>query len=362
LFVWFAFVDAELVAISLGMSAFHDLTNRGQVGALVKLGWSASCIAKQLNMNVNTIKTWQKQCKKDEKSFLLGRKYSRKGNPKFTAREEKRYMTDFAQMQPCGSEAAAEEIAKKPGATAVSGRTLRRKARALRWHPYLRPPKPDLSAAHKRERFSFAKENKNTEFAVWSFNDQFRVTFPLRSRRTPFWSLTRNKVKPQPTKKFPKAFNVHAAITRYGAVPLEKFDAPMNTEKFTKLTDEKVLPALINKFGGHQFKFQHDRAPWFTSREARRFFAEDTPASVEVVSPEQFPPNSPDFNLAENAMAIALSRVRARRPAPKTIDETFDALQEEWCGLSEADCRAMWDSMTERLRQCRAKKGGHTDY
>lgn len=113
------------------MSSVQDNALRGKVAMLVKLKYSISMIAKTLKMKRSTAKNYRRACLDDETRFLEGRHYSKRGNPKFTERETNRFMTDFRQMQPCGSDDAAAEISAKPGSVEVSGRTLRRRARAL---------------------------------------------------------------------------------------------------------------------------------------------------------------------------------------------------------------------------------------
>jgi len=343
------------------MSSIEKAALRGKVAALVKLGYSYSRIAKEVKINENTAQKWKRQCLADEKSFLVGPQYSHRGNPKFSAREMKTIMDEFSQMQPLGSDSAAAEISAQPHhQKTVSGRTLRRKARSDRFHPYIPPPKPELSKAHKRERFAFAKNHRDTEFSTWNFNDQFKVPFPMRrSARTPHWAKKRSQVKPRGTKKFPPSLNIHAGITRKQTLPLIFFDGPMNSEKFRQVNEEHI-PRLCDAFEGHEFFYQHDRSPWFTSAATQRYFQEETPASVHVISPSEFPPNSPDLNLCENEMATVLKRVAARKP--RSIEQMREFLAEKWLAVTPAELEALYDSMGDRLKQVRAKKGGNTDY
>jgi hypothetical protein len=85
--------------------------------------------------------------------------------------------------------------------------------------------------------------------------------------------------------------------------------------------NEELIPNLCETFEGHEFRYAHDRAPWFVSHKSQRYFQEETPSSVNVVSPPEFPPNSPDINLAERAMANVLKRLSKRVPTPKSKDD-----------------------------------------
>jgi len=333
---------------------------RGRVAELVQQNWSPWAIHKHLGININTANRWKRECKADESRFVNGPHRKHSGSQRMTDKEMARTMNHFEHLQPMGSEPAAEILSTKPGCKAVSGRTLRRRARRGKLHPYLGQPKPQLSAAQKRERFQFAKNHADTEFSTWAFNDQFRVPFPMRNPRTPFWARSAKQVQAWPTMKFPPTLNVHAGLTIHKTVPLIFFDGVMNSDKFTQIHDQEHIPNLVSAFRGHEFVYQHDRAPWYTSSHTQRFFAEDTPESCVALSQTEFPPCSPDINLAENQMAIVLRRVGKRKP--RSIKQMRLFLQQEWLAVSKEELEHLYASMPERLRQIRAKKGGTTKY
>lgn len=219
-------------------------------------------------MNLNTAKTWKSQCRKNESKFLAGPHYSCVGNPKFSPQEMQHVMQSFEGVQPMGTRAAAAHLSALPGHKAISAATLRRHARRQKMNPYVSPLKPQLTTEQRRERLQFAINNEHTEFATWAFNDQFTVPFPMRSARAPYWSTSRRKVQPTPTVKFPESLHVHASLTRLKTVPLVFFEGNMNSQTFSHVNEE-VIPNLIEAFEGHEFFYQHDRGPWFTSAETR---------------------------------------------------------------------------------------------
>jgi hypothetical protein len=342
------------------MSDKSDIVLRGQVAALVQHKYSSSCIAKTLGINAKTAQRWKKECLADKSRFLDGRHYSHKGNPKYSRREKKAMLEQFSQMQPMGSRAAAPELAKRHGAPAVSARTLRREARKAKNHPYAQPGRPDLTQKHKRERNLFSVEHGATEFGTWCFNDQFKIGFPMKgSRRVPYWAKSRALVKPRPTKKFPRILHVHASMTRMRTIKLIEIEGTnMNTDKF-RIVNEELIPLLCDAFEGHEFMYQHDQAPWFTSKETQRYFEQDTPSSVHVVTPLEFLPNSPDINLCESLMATVLRRVFDKRP--KTFDEMRRLLFEEWLAVTPEELARCYDSLPGILKTIRKKKGGNTN-
>lgn len=345
---------------TVGMSSVQDIALRGRVAALVKLKYSASMIAKETGINKKTAERLKKECKENEQRFLEGRHYSHDGHSPYSPREQKTAVSAFIHMQPIGSRSATPKIRQKPGAPpSVAARTVRRWTRRDGFHPYVQPRRPQLSKAHKRQRYQFALNNRETEFALWNFNDQFRVSFPLKgTKKKPFWAPPRDSVKPKPGKKFPEILQVHASLTIHGPLPLITYDGSMNSEKFREVNDE-LIPLLTDMFDGAEFCYQHDQAPWFTSGATQTYFEQETPSSVHVVSPTEFPPNSPDINLAETAMAIVLGRVFDRKPKHKEELEAF--LKEEWLKLSKEEIENMYRDLPAILKLIRKKKGGNTN-
>lgn len=59
-------------------------------------------------------------------------------------------------------------------------------------------------------------------------------------------------------------------------------------------------------------------------------------------------------------MAIVLRRVATKRP--RSIEMMAQMLQAEWLAFPREQLERMYDSMPERLKQIRKKKGGNTDY
>ena len=62
----------------------------------------------------------------------------------------------------------------------------------------------------------------------------------------------------------------------------------------------------------------------------------------------------------KNEMATVLKRVAARKP--RSIEQMREFLAEKWLAVTPAELEALYDSMGDRLKQVRAKKGGNTDY
>ena len=127
----------------------------------------------------------------------------------------------------------------------------------------------------------------------------------------------------------------------------------MNSEKFIHVNEELILN-LCETFEGHEFRYAHDRAPWFVSHKSQRYFQEETPSSVNVVSPPEFPPNSPDINLAERAMANVLKSKRV--PTPKSKDDVKAPLIEEWNKQTPHALRSLYESLPKVLNTSQKRR------
>ena len=72
--------------------------------------------------------------------------------------------------------------------------------------------------------------------------------------------------------------------------------------------------------------------------------------------------HSADVNPIENAWAELERRLRARPTAPKTKDQLFSVLQEEWAAIPDAYFKELAESMPRRMRAVIAAKGAGTKY
>ena len=71
---------------------------------------------------------------------------------------------------------------------------------------------------------------------------------------------------------------------------------------------------------------------------------------------------SPDMYPIENAWAELERRLRARPTAPKTKNELFNALQEEWSAIPDAYFKELVQSMPRRVAAAVAARGASTKY
>ncbi|KZO89559.1 hypothetical protein CALVIDRAFT_491646 [Calocera viscosa TUFC12733] len=68
------------------------------------------------------------------------------------------------------------------------------------------------------------------------------------------------------------------------------------------------------------------------------------------------------MNIIENAWHELHRRVRGRNPLPTNVNQLWEALQEEWEGLSISYVQSLYASMPQRLADLVEAKGSYTKY
>lgn len=81
----------------------------------------------------------------------------------------------------------------------------------------------------------------------------------------------------------------------------------------------------------------------------------------DFISPDLWPPNSPDLNPVDYAIWAVMQR-RVYQTKIHTIDELNQRLIEVWCGLEQSTVDMAVDQWRRRLRACVRAKGGHFEH
>ena len=131
----------------------------------------------------------------------------------------------------------------------------------------------------------------------------------------------------------------------------------MNAQSYTQLLETQVFHYICADHGSPDGAlFQEDLAPCHTTKKCK--------AAKKAVSLKVPPWVGPslDLNPIENAWAELERRLRARPTAPKTKDDLFAALQDEWAAIPGAYFKALVVSMPRRVRAIVAARGASTKY
>ena len=98
-----------------------------------------------------------------------------------------------------------------------------------------------------------------------------------------------------------------------------------------------------------------DSAPAHRARETVELLRRET---ADFISPDLWPPNSPDLNPVDYEIWAVMQR-RVYQRKIHIIDELKQRLIEVWCGLEQSTVDMAIDQWRKRLRACVRAKGGH---
>jgi len=119
-----------------------------------------------------------------------------------------------------------------------------------------------------------------------------------------------------------------------------------------------VLPQLLTDMknaSGEYYIFQQDSAPAHRARETIALLQRETPA---FISPDVWPPNSPDLNPVDYRIWSVMQH-RVYRKKVADVAELKERLIEVWAGMEQAIIDEAIDQWRRRLRACVEAKGGH---
>jgi len=293
-----------------------------------------------------------------------------RGRPKLLSERELRGLRRVVQDNPFASmaeiaETVNTERAKTVGGPAsrpVSVKTLRRAVKGLGLASCAPAKKPFVSDVNKEKRLKWGKQHESWTyhwaFVFFSDESSFLVRQP-QARRV--WRQSGERYESanlRPTFKSGRESDmVWGGFSSMGRTPLFRMEGSMNSQSYTQLLETQVFHYLCADFGSPDGAwFQEDLAPCHTAKKCK--------AAKQALGLKVLPwvGQSPDLNPIENAWAELERRLRARPTAPKTKDDLFAALQDEWAAIPGAYFKALVESMPRRVRAVVAARGASTKY
>ena len=135
--------------------------------------------------------------------------------------------------------------------------------------------------------------------------------------------------------------------------PLVTVDGTLTTLKYR---DEVLIPHVIPITRQNEFTFQQDNARPHVARVSTDCLTQN---GVQVLD---WLPYSPDLSTIEHLWDELDRRVRHHVNVPLTTNALSQALREEWDNIPMATINKLIRSMTSRIRDAIAARGGHTQY
>lgn len=142
-------------------------------------------------------------------------------------------------------------------------------------------------------------------------------------------------------------------ISGNGVGPLVRLHGKVNAAVYKHLVKDHVLPVLRNSTKQSSI-FMQDNAPCHKAKVVMNFL------EAENIAVLDWPAQSPDLNPIENVWKILGELSKARNP--KTTEELWDALKEEWNKITKREIEKLIASCSRRCQSVVEAKGLHTKY
>ncbi|KAL0830028.1 hypothetical protein ABMA28_003486 [Loxostege sticticalis] len=334
-----------------------------QVVALLQQGLSQRAVAAQLNLSQCAVSRVYRR-------FLETGAFNRRprtSRQRCTSERDDRFIvsTSLRNRHLTGVD-IQQELRRVRGVT-VSEWTIRRRLKEANLTPKRPATGPKLTAGHRQARLQFAREHLN-----WSIDQWRSVLFSDECRMCLHGSDRRGRVYRRPGERFAQC--CFAETVAYGGgscmmwagislegktelvfVPGGSRGGGLTADRYiTDILTDHVVP--YGGFIGESFVLMHGNARCHTSRNTQQFL-------VDVgIRTMDWPALSPDMNTIEHLWDELKRRVRARNPAPLTVDELKAALLQEWDGIRQVTVKKLIRSMKNRMQAVIRARGGNTKY
>ncbi|KAH9631864.1 hypothetical protein HF086_014336 [Spodoptera exigua] len=211
--------------------------DKHKIIVLKEQGLSVTDIANELGITRKTVYLWLKRW--EDNGDVVSFKSS--GRPRITSAAQDRQIVNrvvsngFVRIQDISS------------SYRVSSSTIRRRLRTAGMRHRVPARKPLLTARHKQQRLQFAREYLNYDFSRTIFSDE-KVFVSSADGRLSLWRpnntryLERNILPSRRSGRI--SFGVWGWMAASGPGELAEISGRMNSEQYTSILDEVLLPSL----------------------------------------------------------------------------------------------------------------------
>lgn len=231
----------------------------------------------------------------------------------------------------------------------------------------------ELTAANKLTRLTRSKQllrrySKSDVDFIW-FTDEkvFTIAAPSNAQNDRIYVPKTKRKKEISAERllrtrstFSKSLMVSVGVSKLGQTDLVFVEpgVKINGAYYRDFLLKKELLPTIRQISGDMFIFQQDNAPAHRARDTVQFLKRETPA---FISPDLWPPNSPDLNPVDYKIWATMQQ-RVYKTKINDINELRERLSTAWNSIEQSVIDTAIEEWRKRLLACVRANGGHFEH
>lgn len=352
---------------------------KGQLDLLLGLGYSERAVADWLDITHQAVHYWKVK-NRDDKDFLPEAK-NPLGRPRVTTPQQDRLIKLRALSRDTPSTRTIEaQMQADPNLVSISRNTINRRLHEGLLEARKKRSKPLLTKKHKQARLEWANAHEDWtveqwRHVIWSDESLFHV-FPPKGN-TYAWvpkgeTKKRKRKAIDPRQVVPKVKGGGTKVMVWGCFyaggvgQFHKVDGIMTADSYKQILIHHLIPMIKAKTQGETepigWAFQQDNARVHTAERVECYLNTKQFEMKDSWKVLPWPAQSPDLNPIENLWAYLKCQQRLWYGKPRTEDELFDRLRNEWNRLEPDFLQKFVDTMPERIAAVIDSKGGSTGW
>ena len=354
------------------MAALNEEQIRAQAITLLEEKYSYGVISKKLGRSKSWISKWANRYKRDPNETLQSRYKGGRKSVLTAAAQKLIRQSKYVR----GQSLRKLESRLKDKRLGGCKETIRQYMRTtLKWKSFKRQKVPKLTGAYKVCRVNFAKKFKDIDWSRVMFTDEspFKLYYVPNSKNDVVWGSQESSVPCAPQVKFSPSVLVWGGISSLGLTKLHIIPnktSVNSTYYINEILEKEVKPAFQRTVvcsdltatklfhNNSEGLFQQDGARAHTSRASLEWLNTNING---YISPEDWPPNSPDLSPIENVWSIMAATVYAD-PEPQTLNTLKRRLRKAWKSIPLKTLKNLIGSMPDRLETVLMSKGDTIKY
>ncbi len=319
---------------------------------LLSEGKSEKVVAARLGRDVQ----WVKREEKRFKELGTFKDRAREGAPKkMTARDEARLLKQVQGQERKSTRKVAATFQTKDHKQ-ISREKVRTTLKGAGLFPHRKKKTPYLTQNQKDRRVAFARKYRRYDWSKCAFWDEteFELIPTPNPKNDVIWDKKGAEYRYGKV-AHPATFKFGAAITVNGPTRIVPYTGTIDSLKYIEMVDE-VIPDLDHKLGNGKWIWVQDGARPHTSKLSMAHLRDVVP---DLIPKEDWPPNSPDDNPAENVFGYVESEVQAK--GAQSLRSLEANIRSAWSKLTPQYCQSVIEAIPKRLKQI-TQTGGEYVY